>query len=136
MHHESYYQFAKEIEEVYATSGARESSTFGLGNHPDEIIISLRAMIETCVQDRGLPVAKWGESDDWFELGMDSLEATRLARMLSCVSDKDSFPALVSQHVQPSFIYQHPNFKTLSDCLLTNASSEEPNGGSSHTMIN
>jgi nucleoside-diphosphate-sugar epimerase len=136
MRRETYDLFAKEIEEVYATSGARETSSFALGHHPDEMISALRAMAQTCVQDRRLPVANWGESDDWFELGMDSLEATRFARMLSCVSNKESFPALLSEKIQPSFIYQHPSFKALSDRLLASAHSEDPNSTSSHMMIN
>ncbi|KAL4890076.1 hypothetical protein BDV59DRAFT_99330 [Aspergillus ambiguus] len=118
MRGETYEIFAKEIEELYTVSDADDSLSFTLETHPDRVISSLRSMVESCVQDRGIPVADWADSDDWFEQGMDSLEATRLARMLSRLSNKDLFPALASSKIQPSFIYQHPSFKALAECLL------------------
>lgn len=136
MRRETYDLFAKEIAEVYANSGLPDSISFSLENHPDEIISSLRAMVQSCVQDRELSVADWADSDDWFELGMDSLEATRFARMLSRVSNRDSFPALTSQKLQATFIYQHPSFKALSEYLLADASGEETNRCSSPSVIN
>ncbi|KAJ6069443.1 hypothetical protein N7499_011330, partial [Penicillium canescens] len=136
MRRETYDLFAQEIEEVYTTSNTQDSFSFTLENNPDTIIDSLRVMVQTCVQDRGLPVANWADSDDWFELGMDSLEATRLARMLSRVSNKDSFPVLTSRKIQPSFVYQHPSFNTLSERLLAGAGSDDTNGASLDSKLN
>jgi nucleoside-diphosphate-sugar epimerase len=135
MRAETYKLFAKEIEEVYTSSGANDSFSFTLESHPDQIIRNLRSMVEICVQDRGLPVADWADSDDWFEQGMDSLEATRLARMLSRVSNKDSFPVLASRKAHPSFIYQYPSFKALSECLLEDTSNEKLSGSSSQSQL-
>ncbi|KAJ5118260.1 hypothetical protein N7526_009897 [Penicillium atrosanguineum] len=135
MRRETYNLFAEEIAEAYAASGPSDSFSFSLGSNLDEIISNLRAMVQSCVQDRDISVADWADSDDWFELGMDSLEATRLARMLNHVSDKDSFPALTRQKLQPAFIYQHPNFKVLSEYLLADTSGEDTNGHSSHSAI-
>ncbi|KAJ5296297.1 uncharacterized protein N7443_007190 [Penicillium atrosanguineum] len=135
MRRETYNLFCEEIAEAYAASGPSDSFSFSLGSNLDEIISNLRAMVQSCVQDRDISVADWADSDDWFELGMDSLEATRLARMLNHVSDKDSFPALTRQKLQPAFIYQHPNFKVLSEYLLADTSGEETNGHSSHSAI-
>jgi hypothetical protein len=119
MRRETYDLFAKEIAQVYTKSSPSDSISFNRKNHPGGIISSLRAMVQSCVQDRELSVVDWADSADWFELGMDSLEATRLTRMLSNVSNRDSFPALASQKLQPTFIYQHPSFKAMFEYLLT-----------------
>lgn len=135
MRGETYKLFAKEIEEAYTFSGASNSPSFPLTRHPEQIISSLRSMVETCVQDRELPVAKWTDSDDWFEQGMDSLEATRLTRMLSRVSNKDDFPVLSCSTAHPSLIYQNPSFKALSEYLLADTNLEEPSGSSSRSDL-
>lgn len=134
MRRETYDLFSKEIEELYANSSIQDTLSFKLENHPDKIITSLRAIVQTCVQDRGLPVTNWSDTDDWFELGMDSLEATRLARLLSRVSNKDIFPAIRSQQVQPSFIYRNPSFKALSSCLLAGGGDGEMKETSSRSI--
>ncbi|KAG2419144.1 hypothetical protein HFD88_002249 [Aspergillus terreus] len=135
MRGETYKLFAKEIEETYTFSGASNSPSFPLTRHPEQIISSLRSMVETCVQDRELPVAKWTDSDDWFEQGMDSLEATRLTRMLSRVSNKDDFPVLSCSAAHPSLIYQNPSFKALSEYLLADTNLEKPSGSSSQSHL-
>jgi nucleoside-diphosphate-sugar epimerase len=117
MRKEAYRVVETEINDVYA--GAAGSTTDGttLSSEPGKLEQGLRAMVKRCMRDRIGTSLAWTDTDDFFEMGMDSLEASRLTRMLSQVNHHDQFLALREGKVLPRFIYQNPNIKALATAL-------------------
>ena len=120
MRRQVYDIFQQEIERVYASSDSHRHGLVALGHDYEQLVKDLRVLVGMSVRDRGLPAHQWTDSDDWFVMGLDSLEATRLARSLNSVSNKESFPILAREEARPSLIYQHPSFQALSRAILTN----------------
>ncbi|KAF2818865.1 putative NRPS-like enzyme [Ophiobolus disseminans] len=60
----------------------------------------------------------WQTDEDLFELGMDSLQATRLARFLNSAIES-AFPGVfdVNPRLKPAFIYQNPSLAQLSSAV-------------------
>ena len=66
-----------------------------------------------------LSEADWGCDDDLFELGMDSLQAVRLRRMLvaSLPSDRTSRSSATAEIITRDFIYRYPSVNLMAACL-------------------
>ncbi|KAJ5170455.1 acylglycerophosphoethanolamine acyltransferase [Penicillium coprophilum] len=116
MRKEAYERFQTEIDAVYSQRTGNGSSITLLSPEPGKLEADLRVLVERCVHDRiaGRP---WTNQHDFFELGMDSLEASRLAQLLNRVQDKSAFAVLRDGPVRPSFIYQHPSVVDLAAAL-------------------
>lgn len=112
MRKEVHVVFEEEIERAYQ---ALERESLGAEVEVDvgELEGSVRAVVKVVVGER-LAVDSWGSDDDFFELGMDSLQATRLARGLNSALAK-----VLSQPPQLSaaFIYRNTSIAQLADAI-------------------
>lgn len=110
--------FSDEIESVYSNL---LHSTVGEANapvlDPDNLSSSLTNLIQLCVGDRIL-VHDIPEDGDFFESGMDSLEATRFARQLNSLANKSAFPGLTDLNIRAEFIYHNPTISKLAAALM------------------
>ncbi|KAL2869078.1 uncharacterized protein BJX67DRAFT_387180 [Aspergillus lucknowensis] len=113
--------FAEEIEAAYQSLGKTVVNL-----DPENLLPSLRALIQSSLGDRIQTTI--GDEADFFELGMDSLEATRLSRQLNSLPNKGSFPGLPDQ-VRPDFIYQHPTISSLLAAMAGGRASNTGSGG-------
>lgn len=116
MRKEVYKTFSVEIDAVYQR--LEESSPhldYPILNRED-LETSLKAIVQISFQNR-VPYASWSVTDDFFELGMDSLEATRLSRYLGAAADKEDFPGIARGIAKPDFIYRHPTVTRLAEAM-------------------
>ncbi|PWY93213.1 acetyl-CoA synthetase-like protein [Aspergillus sclerotioniger CBS 115572] len=119
MRQEAYGLLADEINLAYVPDNVLAHSLPPLETELEQLLSGLRKLVEKCLEDRQLSVKDWSNSVDWFEMGMDSLEATRLARCLNAIPNKKVFLPLTSNPVLPAFIYRNPSFDALSRALLS-----------------
>ncbi|KAL8717980.1 MAG: hypothetical protein Q9225_004839 [Loekoesia sp. 1 TL-2023] len=117
MRQEVYRTFSDELKAAHhrlsATTTAQTESAIDKNNIEE----SLRSLVELCLQDR-IDSTHWKSGDDFFELGMDSLEATRLARCLGSLSNAQDFPGLIPGISGPLFIYSNPTLGRLAAAML------------------
>ena len=64
-----------------------------------------------------IPVDEWSNDDDLFELGMDSLQATRLQRLLSASLPTEFNRLELRSKIGREFVYQHPSIGKLAHAL-------------------
>lgn len=116
MRKETYQLFFQEIDAIYENL---EKSVTKEGNNTldkQDLKTSLKELVQLCFQ-RCLPSDSWDFMDDFFELGMDSLEAARLCRLLANLANIDEFPGLRSVTLRPAFIYRHPTISRLAAAI-------------------
>lgn len=121
MRKQTYNVFQDEIEAAYNDSD-EQVEVFVLSTEPIQLERDLRVIVQQCVQDRVANLLTWGEEDDFFSMGMDSLEATRLARALGNIQNKASFPGLLSGNVKAQLIYQNSSIRALARALQKDSS--------------
>ncbi|KAL4900540.1 hypothetical protein BDW74DRAFT_188176 [Aspergillus multicolor] len=112
MRKEAYRVFLPEIEAAYRHKHSDITAAIVLSTDPQELCVDLHRLVQQCARDRISNLA-FNDDDDFFALGMDSLEATRVARMLSAVDNKALFPGLRQGEVKPVLIYQNPSVAAL-----------------------
>lgn len=80
-----------------------------------------------------LSEADWGCDDNLFELGMDSLQAVRLRRMLvaSLPSDRTSRSSATAEITTRDFIYRYPTVNLMAACLRGDVVDKEVDAHSS-----
>lgn len=129
-------KFANEIAGVYRDL---EGSAIA---HPIDLYSpasSIRALIADRLEWR-VPPGAWSDDRDFFELGMDSLQAARLRRILAA-----SVKATVSRttetggrlalgEIPDDFVYQNPSVEKLANALTRGPS--DVNGTSTALLIN
>ncbi|KAA8650692.1 uncharacterized protein ATNIH1004_003380 [Aspergillus tanneri] len=108
--------FADEIERAYWSLSKND-----IYLDPANALPGLRALIQASLGDR-IKTSIANESD-FFDLGMDSLEATRLSRRLNSLPNRASFPGL-TEEVRPDFIYQHPTLSSLAGAMTGEPASQ------------
>lgn len=98
----------------------------------------LRSLVWSILGER-MSTENISDNVDFFELGMDSLEATRLARKLNILPNKSAFPGLKEFNGRADFIYRHPRISALSKALIGNATivngTPDSNGDSRATQM-
>ena len=124
--------FETEIVDMYK---ALESSVIGSEVEPldlDNLQHGIKNMIQQNLSWK-LSEADWGCDDDLFELGMDSLQAVRLRRMLvACLpSEKTSRSSATAETITRDFIYRFPTVASMAACLRGDAVEEEVDAHSS-----
>ncbi|KAI4123683.1 MAG: hypothetical protein LQ338_005147 [Usnochroma carphineum] len=117
MRQEVYRTFSEELKAAYRRLSMTTTAQTGSAIDVDNIEASLRSLIELCLQDR-IASTHWKTEDDFFELGMDSLEATRLARCLGRLPNTREFPGLTTGISGPLFIYSNPTIGRLAAAML------------------
>lgn len=73
-------------------------------------------MVQMCLPAHNKP-GTWGDEDDFIALGIDSLQATRLRRILN-----RSLPNQLVGHMPLDFVYSHPNIRKLTQAIQTSNS--------------
>ncbi len=124
--------FETEIADMYKVL---ESSVNGSEVEPldlDNLQYDIKNMIQQSLSWK-LSEADWGCDDDLFELGMDSLQAVRLRRMLvaSLPNDRTSQSSATAETITHDFIYRYPTVASMAACLRGDAVEEEVNVDSS-----
>ena len=109
---ELYSMFNGEIEQVYQrleSSSPPQKGQFVLDRNRD-IAQQLKDLIQNRLLKWNVPIQDWTISNDLFELGMDSLQAIELRRLLlPSVEFADSIPR--------DFVYRHPSVLELAEAI-------------------
>lgn len=107
MRKECYALYAEEIEAAYKNLDDAQASQLSMGLTLSTLEDDLRAMIQNCLAER-LALREWSSEDDFFSLGMDSLQATRFRRMLNAavITNREEFGSVI---VNQTFVHKHPS---------------------------
>lgn len=135
MRKEAYCIFQAEINSAYNAIPSTKAGVTSLSPDPGRLEKGLGAIVERCVQDRIGAGSAWTDTDDFFEMGMDSLEASRIARMLNQIEPRDQFPVLRETKVQPRFIYQNPSIQALALALRSGQTQGSPSTTSTADLM-
>ena len=113
---EVYKAFESEISSVYAklekSQTYEDLAPFDFVRADD----TLRSMIQSCLPLRGNPDLS-NSDEDFVNLGMDSLSATKLRRMLNSALRKSKHPVYSKQDLPADFVYAHPSISRLTKAL-------------------
>lgn len=113
---ETYELYSNEIKSVYENlEGASTTDLFILDKN--RLTEGLRDLVQTSVGDR-MSCEGWEAEDDFFEHGMDSLEALRLSRRVKNIQNKHEFPGLAGCTVTVRLIYKNPSIAKLEEVFL------------------
>ena len=120
MRREAYRVYDSEISAVYA---ALEMSSDSIQQPLS--LDDLEGDIKRRVQSLNwkTPASQWTVDQDFFELGMDSLQATRLRRLLIMALSRDGGALISPASIEFDFVYQHPSVRQLAEALY---SSQDP----------
>ncbi|KAL8730210.1 MAG: hypothetical protein Q9166_004186 [cf. Caloplaca sp. 2 TL-2023] len=114
---EIYTTFEPEINAAYEAlqaEGSSDASSVPLDNNDPRD--TLRQIIQTCLPDHIRP-KEWSDDEDLIHLGLDSLQATRLRRILCASLERSHRPVAESLRASPEFIYAHPSVSKLATAL-------------------
>lgn len=103
--------FEDEIRAAYEALELETVST-GVVFDVEHLEDSMRGLVTTVLGEKLTSHDDWREEDDLFELGMDSLQATRLARILNASMGKHT-----DERFTASFIYKHPSAAKLTTAV-------------------
>ena len=76
----------------------------------------LKVLVETTIS-LGVPADSWGFDDDFFELGMDSLQATRLHRLLLRSMPEMKVVDPKTERFPRDFVYRYPSITRMAKAL-------------------
>ncbi|KAF2469202.1 acetyl-CoA synthetase-like protein [Lindgomyces ingoldianus] len=107
----SYEMFRSEIEDAYVHLD-KPLAQFGATNDVEENLLDL---IQRNIWKSHLKPLK--KTEDLFELGMDSLQATQLRRHLFAELSKRKDVATVQTQIRPDIVYQYPSIAKLATYL-------------------
>lgn len=109
---EVYSAFKSEIDSVYdkLEGGIPGISTISIDLEDPRK--SLREIVQISLPPHVKPDA-WKDEDDFIQLGMDSLQATRLRRLLDQSFRKSIFMAQYFEGFPPDFVYSHSSIQKL-----------------------
>lgn len=118
MRKEAYRLFEADIAKIYKNL---ESAVIDdqVKLDADRIEEGLKTMIQTQLNWR-VPAIEWNFDDDLFELGMDSLQAVRLRRLLISAARSLS----LVEPVSPDFVYHNPSVTQIATALKGNLATE------------
>ncbi|KAL1623267.1 putative NRPS-like protein biosynthetic cluster [Neofusicoccum ribis] len=108
--------FEKEICAAYEALELESSST-DVALDVGQLGGSVRKLVEMAMSNKLTANSAWKVDDDLFELGMDSLQAARLARFLNSSVAKACQGVRAHERLTAAFIYQHPSLAALTAAL-------------------
>ena len=113
MRKEAYKMYEKEISQAYRELENSAIDDFTLTINTDNLEEDLKCLIQNNLSWK-LEPSRWGTNDDLFELGMDSLQAVKLRRLLLCSTAITS-----ANHPcrQRDFIYEYPTVAQIASAL-------------------
>ncbi|KAE8370456.1 hypothetical protein BDV27DRAFT_169015 [Aspergillus caelatus] len=110
---EVYKLFDKEVDQVYQRLDVIVHAP------PIDCIapaVSVRALVQANIRH---PDGEWSDENDLFQLGMGSLQATKIRRLLSAAVARTPE---IEVEVSPDFVYKHPSVQKLVDALFQRSS--------------
>ena len=121
---EAYKVFEEEISQAYQDLESSAMASFTLTINKDNLEEDLKCLIQNNLSWK-LESGQWGVDDDLFELGMDSLQAVKLRRLLlsSTAVTSDNHPCR-----QRDFIYSHPTVSQIASALRGTATQTSEGG--------
>ena len=111
-----YTDFQSQIAEAYRGLEAAGFSAPVRKLDPETLEDDLRNIIQSDIDSWRPPVADWKNDQDFFELGMNSLQATQLQRVIAsslCARREE----LSAYQLSPRFIYSNPNIVALANAI-------------------
>jgi len=111
--------FSKEIEQVYRELESNVTA-------PPLNQLSPQTTIRSLIEDNiklGPNFNSWNDEDDLFELGMDSLQAVKLRRLLIAslkATAADSIDVLKPDEILGDFVYRHASVAKLTEAITSN----------------
>ena len=121
MRKEVYALYEAEINTVYENLQKGYSSGLSKMFNMDNLEECLQEIVRECLGKK-LNARRWSVDDDFFDLGMDSLQATRLRRML--IAATGDVPGERDHIAIPrDFVYSHPSISQLVAALQQPSSS-------------
>jgi nucleoside-diphosphate-sugar epimerase len=122
---EVYQRFEVEIAQIYAKLDSVTGSGFIF--HLDSLEQDLRSVVQDSLQGK-IRNEQWDDRSDFFELGMDSLEATKLRRRLVASrleGDGEDQDRLSFQNIAHDFVYRHSSIAKMARAIRK-ANQREP----------
>jgi nucleoside-diphosphate-sugar epimerase len=116
MRKEAYHVFASEIEAIYKNLDDGSVSETSMEIELPSLEKNLQEMAQYCLQGKAAP-GTWNINDDFFELGMDSLQATRLLRILVASIVNQKGLERISADYSRDFVYCHPSISKMAAAL-------------------
>jgi nucleoside-diphosphate-sugar epimerase len=122
---EAYRIFEADIQKAYRD--VEHADNDGSSLDPEALEDGLKKLVQAQLQD-AVPDGVWGPDDDLFELGVNSLQAARIARAIKRALKKEGTSSLVpADHVGADFVYRNPIISRMADALrLTSRRRREP----------
>ncbi|KAL8861119.1 MAG: hypothetical protein Q9178_002333 [Gyalolechia marmorata] len=111
-----YSVFESEIKSVYGRMEESTSSTFVQDLDQHDLRESLREIVQSCLPKRIKPET-WKDGDDFVQLGIDSLQATRLRRILDHSVRRSKFGIAYPEGLALDFVYTHSSITGLIQAL-------------------
>ena len=118
---ELYAMLECEIEQVYDQLKSEITPTTGqlMLDRNGDITQQLKDLIQHALPKWNVPAEDWTISNDLFELGMDSLQAVELRRLL--------LPSIRSAEVIPrDFVYRYPSVSELAEAIQATHRKQKP----------
>jgi acyl-coenzyme A synthetase/AMP-(fatty) acid ligase len=124
MRKEAYRIFDTEIMSVYQRLEdsvlAQDVSPLDMDNLESSLLDLIRKQLGFQKSNQSFSV-----EDDFFELGMDSLQTIRLRRLLVASLDKTLINGVSNNYITPDFVYRHSSISHLAAAILAANSTEE-----------
>ncbi|MCJ1432686.1 hypothetical protein MMC27_002043 [Xylographa pallens] len=115
MRKEAYALYEPKIQAVYEKLNNGKSDGMLRKLNMDNLEDGLKMMVQECLYKK-LGARAWTIDDDLFDLGMDSLQATRLRRML-IASTEDLASGHGAIAIPKDFVYYHPSVSQMAIAL-------------------
>ena len=113
---EVYNNFELEIAAVYSKLAGAQANEEVTPFDFENVENTLRDMVQACLSPYS-EVTISHSDEDFVNLGMDSLKATKLRRLLNASLRKSKHPALSCRDLPSDFVYAHPSISRLSRAL-------------------
>ena len=125
MRKEVFKVFEEEIAEAYRSLDDLELKNSKFELNLDRFEDSLKSLVQNGLNWK-VPAAEWTSDDDFFDLGMDSLQATRLRRILisSIPIEFLSGSTPAAEQIPRDFVYKHPSISKMTQALRADQKSD------------
>ncbi|KAL8886462.1 MAG: hypothetical protein Q9215_005836 [Flavoplaca cf. flavocitrina] len=111
-----YSVFESDIQSVYDRIEKSTASILAVDLRDHDLQKNLREVVQSCLRKRIRPEA-WQDDDDFVQLGMDSLQATRLRRILNHSVGRSRFGPAHPNGLSPDFVYTHSSVTKLASAI-------------------
>lgn len=111
-----YSTFAPEIDHMYNNLLGVQFDDQTMALNPNSMESSLRKMVQMCLPDH-IKNGTWSDDEDFIHLGMDSLQATRLRRMLIASLRHSQNLKIENRDLPLDIVYTYPSITRLSRAL-------------------